>query len=185
MDKGSLLKRSWSSCAALLAASFAVPGLAQQGERTDAADDGSGSVSCLKQADIRRVKILSNRNIVFFTRFEEIYNNALPKQCPGLQRNSLVNYPITSGRLCSGDRVQVLREQQPGNYLSTALCPLGAFVAITDAELEDLATMTDADRTSRPRGRSRREAATSEQVELPPASPPATPTDTGEPAPSQ
>lgn len=185
MDNGTLLKRSSATCATLLAVALAVPALAQQAEEPDGADPTGGPVSCLKQPEIRRARILSNRNIVFVTRFEEIYNNELPKQCSGLRRDGLVNYPITSGRLCAGDRFQVLMETQPGTYLPGALCPLGMFVPITEAELEDLETMTDEQRTRRPRGRSSREAVTSEQVELPPAAPPATPPDNDEPAPNQ
>jgi hypothetical protein len=182
MDKSTFLKRSSAACAALLVAALAAAASAQQGEEADGADRKSGPQSCLKQAEIRRAKILSNRTIVFVTRFEEIYNNALPKQCPGLHKNSLVNYPVTSGQLCAGDRFQVLWEQQPGSYLPTALCPLGMFVPITEAELEDLMAMTDENRTRRPRGRSSREAVTSEQVELPPAEAPAV---ASEPAPSE
>ena len=173
MDKSSILNLSTVTCTTLLAAALAAPGLAQQDERVDdATDETSGPVTCLKQAEIRRVKILSNRNIVFVTRFEEIYNNQLPKECPGLNRSSLVNYPVTSARLCAGDRFQVLWEQQPGSYLPAAVCPLGAFVPITETELEDLVTMTEANRGRRPRGRSTREAVTTEQVELPSAATP-------------
>lgn len=185
MDNGSLLKRASAACATLLAAAFALPGLAQQAEEADGAERTRDPVSCLKQPEIRRARILSNRNIVFVTRFEEIYKNELPKQCSGLRRDALVNYPITSGRLCAGDRFQVLMETQPGTYFPGPLCPLGMFVPITEAELEDLETMTDEQRTRRPRGRSNREAVTSEQVELPPAASPVTPPDTDEPAANQ
>jgi hypothetical protein len=172
MDKGSVLKRSSAAGAALLAAVLAASGSAQDGADADAAEAASGPQTCLKQPEIRRAKILGNRNIVFVTRFEEIYNNVLPKQCPGLQRNSLVSYPVTSARLCAGDRFQVLWEQQPGRYMPAALCPLGMFVPITEAELEDLVTMTETNRGRRQRGRSTREAVTTEQVELPAEAPP-------------
>ena len=187
MDKDSLLKRSSATCAALLAAALAAPVGAQQGEDEVASDTSGGPKECLNQSDIRRATILDGRTIVFVTRFEKIYNNQLPKQCPGLQRKSLVNYPITNRRLCAGDRFQVLWEQQPGNYLPTALCPLGAFVPITAAELEDLVTMTDANRDRRPRGRSAREAVTTEQVELPPAATPPEPkpSEAAAPAPAE
>jgi hypothetical protein len=186
MDKGTIRKRSSPACAALLAAALATPALAQQAEEAGDTDTRSGPQACLKQAEIRRAKILSNRNIVFVTRFEEIYNNELPKECPGLQRNSLVNYPITGGRLCAGDRFQVLWEQRPGSFLPAAVCPLGTFVPITEPELEDLTTMTEEDRGRRRRGRSTREAVTTEQVELPSASTPAgvTPPDAPAPAPA-
>jgi hypothetical protein len=183
MEK-SVLKRSSATCAALLAAALAAPGLAQQGDQDDGSDEVSGPVACLKQPEIRRARILSNRNIVFVTRFDEIYNNELPKECPGLHRNSLVSYPVTSARLCAGDRFQVLWEQRPGSYVPAALCPLGRFVPITATELEDLMTMTESNRGRRQRGRSTREAVTTQQVELPAAAAPPTvpPPDAGEPA---
>jgi hypothetical protein len=188
MDK-SIPRRSLAACAALLAAALAVPGLAQQGAGASdrIAETGSDPMTCLNQAEIRRARILSNRNIVFVTRFDEIYNNQLPKECPGLQRNSLVNYPVTSGRLCAGDRFQVLWEQQPGNYVPAALCPLGRFVPITATELEDLMTMTETNRGRRQRGRSTREAVTTQQVELPAAatSPAEPPPDADDPSPAE
>ena len=183
MDRARVFKRSFAACAALLAA-LAAPVAAQQGE---ASDLSGGPKECLNQTDIRRATILNDRTIVFITRREEIYNNQLPKECPGLNRKSLVNYPITNRRLCAGDRFQVLWEQQPGSYLPTALCPLGAFVPITETELEDLVTMTDANRDRRPRGRSAREAVTTEQVELPPAATPPEPkpSEAAAPAPAE
>jgi hypothetical protein len=74
-------------------------------------------VSCINRSDIRRTKILSDRNIVFVTRHDEIYSNQLAKQCPNLTRNSVVNYPTSGGRMCEGDRFQVLWEQRPGSYI--------------------------------------------------------------------
>ena len=182
MDKTSILRRSVALGAALLATASAAPGTAQQGE---AADDGdaqrSGPRSCINRSDIRRTKILSNRNIVFVTRHDEIFSNQLAKQCPNLTRKSLVNYPIAGGRMCEGDRFQVLWEQRPGSYMPTSMCPLGAFVPITESELEDLTAMTEENRAKSRRGRSTREAVTTEQVDAPPAATPPT----AEPAPTE
>ena len=183
MDKARNLSRAAATCAALLATVSAAPGAAQQGEN---ADDGeaqrSGPESCINRSDIRRTKILSNRNIVFVTRQNEIYNNQLAKQCPNLTRNSVVNYPTSGGRMCEGDRFQVLWEQRPGSYMPTALCPLGMFVPITESELEDLMAMTEENRAKAKRGRSTREAVTTEQVEVPPAE---TPPSNPDPAPAE
>jgi len=179
MDNASLLERS-VRFAALLAAALAAPVAAQQGDDdADAVD--AGPRACLNQTDIRRVTILNGRNIVFVTRQDDIYNNQLPKECPGLNRKSLVNYPITNRRMCVGDRFQVLWEQTPGSFMPAAMCPLGTFVPITESELEDLVTMTEDNRGRRQRGRSTREAVTTEQVELPPAAPAATPSEAAAP----
>jgi hypothetical protein len=183
MDKASILRRTAAIGAALLATASVVPGAAQQGEDADDADaQRSGPKACINRSDIRRTKILSDRNIVFVTRQNEIFSNQLAKQCPNLTRNSVVNYPISGGRMCEGDRFQVLWEQRPGSYLPTSLCPLGVFVPITESELEDLTAMTEENRAKAKRGRSTREAATSEQIELPAAE---TPANSVEPAPAE
>ena len=85
------------------------------------------------------------------------------KECPSLKRNSLVNYGVRNGRICAGDRVQVLWETTPKNYIPTSYCQLGAFVPITAAELEDLMAMTEENREQGRRGRSSREAVTTER----------------------
>jgi hypothetical protein len=187
MDGARIFKRSLAAWAAMLAAAFAAPVAAQQGEDEEASEVSGGPRACLNQNEIRRATILNGRTIVFITRFDKIYSNQLPKECPGLQRKSLVNYPITNRRLCASDRLQVLWEQQPGSYLPAAVCPLGTFVPITEAELEDLVTMTEENRARRQRGRSTREAVTTEQVELPPAATPpeAKPPEAAAPAPAE
>ncbi len=140
------------------------------------ADDDEASVAkmCLDNPTIKRTRILNDRNIVFITRDDEIYNNQLPRQCPSLRRGSLVNYAVANRQLCAGGQFQVLWQTGTGNYTPAFICQLGAFVPITEAELEDLTTMTDEDRERRrTRRRSAREAVTSEEVELPPRPEPA------------
>ena len=76
----------------------------------------------------------------------------------------------------------MLWETGPGNYCPPSMCQLGTFVPITAAELEDLVTMTEENREPRRRGRSSREAVTTEEVELPPAATAPTPDGRREPA---
>ena len=170
MDHGSILVRSGAvACAALLAAVLAAPGRAQRVEEADATDAVEGPRACLSHPTIRRTKILDDRNIVFFTRDQAIYANQLPKACPGLRRNSLVNYAVANSRQCAGDLFQVLWETGVGTYTPTFVCELGPFVPISETALEDLTTMTAPERERGSRRRSTREAVTTEQVELPPA----------------
>jgi hypothetical protein len=167
MDNGSILRRSAATCAALVAAALAVPGAAQQGKEAEPTHAASGPRSCLPHPTINRTKILNGRNIIFVTYDDTIYNNHLPKQCPTLNRRSLVNYGIANGRICAGDRFQILWENTPGSFLPGVFCALGNFVPITEAELEDLVAMTEQNPERRRRGRSSREAVTTEQVDLP------------------
>ena len=166
-DKRSALGRSIAACAVLLAAALSAPNAAQQGDGEELASTSGDPRSCLPHPTIDRTRILNDRNIVFVTRDDTIYNNELPKQCLTLRRNSLVNYGITNGRVCAGDRFQILWETRPGNYQPAAVCALGTFRPISAAELEDLVAMTEENRDKRRRGRSSREAVTTEQVELP------------------
>ena len=171
MNKANNIGRAGATCAALLAAALTAPGAGQQGEDADTAATPTGPRSCLPQPNIDRTKVLNGRNIVFVTRDRTIYNNELPKQCPSLNRRSLVNYGIQNGRICAGDRFQVLWENGPGNYQPTAMCALGNFVPITATELDDLMAMTEENRERSKRGRSKREAVTAEPVEAPLATP--------------
>jgi hypothetical protein len=159
--------RRWSIAACVLTwgATSQAPAIAQDGEHEE--DDTSGAAqACLNHPTIRRTRVLNDRNIVFTTRDGKIYNNQLPRQCPSLRRGSLVNYGIEHSRLCAGSSFQVLWEISAKNYTPAFVCQLGAFIPITEGELEDLVAMTEPDRT-RPRRRSAREAVTTEQVELP------------------
>ena len=82
-----------------------------------------------------------------------------------------MSYPIEQRRLCAGGAFQVLWQTGGGasSYIPAFVCQLGYFVPISESELEDLTAATDESRDRRPRRRSRREAVTTEQVELPPA----------------
>lgn len=174
MEQGAILRRSAATCAALLAT--VLPGVAQQNDDA-AVIDAAGPRPCLPQPRIKRTKILDNRNIVFVTHQDQIYNNPLPKQCATLNRRSLVNYEVANGYVCAGDRFQVIVETAPKVFMPGPLCELGTFVPITEAELDDLTAMTASKRERASRGRSSREAVTTEQIELPRNEPP--PTDAG------
>jgi hypothetical protein len=166
-DKRSVLRRWTAAYAALLVAAFSSPNAAQQDDEEEVTSRSRAPRSCLPHPTIDRTKILNDRTIVFVTRDDTIYQNELPKQCPGLKRNSLVNYGIANGRMCAGDRFQILWEIRPGNYQPAAVCALGSFRPISATELEDLVAMTEENREMRRRGRSSREAVTTREVELP------------------
>ena len=169
MARHTKLAPAAAACAVALTAALNAPAGAQSGEGQESAEP-SAVRQCLNQPTIRRTKVLNDRNIVFVMRDDTIYNNQLPRQCPSLRRNSLVNYGVAQSRLCAGTSFAVL--WKVGNdYVQGAVCQLGQFLPITAAELEDLTAMTEEDRARVSRRRSSREAVTTEQVELPPAEP--------------
>lgn len=148
---------------AVLAAALAghAPASGQAG--TDAGGDGAATATCLEHSSIRRTKILNGRNILFTTRSGQSYNNPLPRECPSLQRGSIVNYGVVGGRLCAGNSFQVMW-QMGLDLVPTFLCQLGMFVPITEAEVEDLMAVTDAT----PEGRKKRRRSSREMVEATP-----------------
>lgn len=151
--------------AAVLSLALAGPLLAQ--------DDGAQRAveTCVNHPSIKRTKVLGAGNIVFVMRDDTIYNNSLLRQCPGLRRGSLVNYPIENKRLCAGSAFQVLWEMGNKNFIPAFVCHLGNFVPITEDELADLTAMTAVGPERNQRRRSNREAVTAEPVALPPAEP--------------
>jgi hypothetical protein len=176
MDDRSIPARWPTAFAALLLAVSSATLAAQEAEEAleaelEAEEAPREAQACLDHPAIRRTRVLNNRNIVFITRDNTIYNNQLPKECPSLRRGGLVSYPIEQRRLCAGGSFQVLWQTGASNniYTPAFLCQLGYFVPISESELEDLTAATDSSRERRPRRRSRREAITTEQVELPPA----------------
>jgi hypothetical protein len=155
--------RGLTACAALVLATLAPGAEAQDG------DDPQTVRACLNHPTIRRTKILGDRNIVFVTRDDKIYNNTLPRQCPSLGRNSLVNYTVENSRLCAGSRFTVLWQHGPNptDYVPAFVCQLGNFVPITEDELADLTAMMAPERERRGSRRASRDTITTREVKLP------------------
>jgi hypothetical protein len=63
----------------------------------------------------------------------------------------------------------VLWQLDMNRYAPAFVCQLGTFVPITEDELETLTAMTEENRSRRSARRSKGEAVTTEEVELPPA----------------
>jgi hypothetical protein len=145
------------------------------------ADEPETSVAqpCLHRSNIKKTKILDAGNILFYTRQNMIYNNVLPKECPTVRRNTLLNYPANGGALCAGNKFAVL--QQIGtSYMPTVFCPLGMFVPISEDEAAELIALTEEEPRRRRRGA--RNMIETERVELPPAEPVTDSPEAAEPA---
>jgi hypothetical protein len=156
---------------AVVAALLLTAGAAAQEDGTDV-DSGEAEVAqaCLDHPTIRRTRIINDRNIAFFLRGGTIYLNQLPRQCPSLRRNSLVNYAIENRSVCAGSLFQVMWEAGTGNFVPSFVCRLGAFVPVTAEQLEDLEILTTEERRGS-RRHNPSQAVTTEQVELPPPEP--------------
>ena len=82
------------------AAAIAAVVLGQPAQADDRDDEPRVAKSCLYQNELKSTKVLDDRNILFVTRNGQSYANVLPRQCPSLRRNSLLNYTFESRRIC-------------------------------------------------------------------------------------
>ena len=122
------------------------------------ADETAVSVAqqCLPHPSIKRTKVLGDQNILFITKDDAIYNNQLPRQCPTMRRNSVLNYSIDNGRVCAGSKFTVLL-QVGTSWMPGFVCQLGMFVPISEDEMADLIALSEESskrrRGDRPPGR--------------------------------
>ena len=145
MRHGSRLRAgSAALCAALGTALLGTGAVAQT-------DETSVAQPCLLHPSIRRTKVLDDQNILFVTSDEQTYHNQLPRQCPTMSRNAVLNYHIARARvsdLCAGNQFTVLT--RVGNGWSPGfVCKLGMFRPVSEDEVADLVKLTERE----PRGR--------------------------------
>ena len=156
------------------------------GSLTDVvADEKPTSVAqpCLNHPSIKRTKVLDDRNILFVTKDHTTYHNLLPRQCPTVRRNAILNYHIVNRELCSGS-ISPYWQQVGGSYVPTFVCQLGVFVPVSEDEVVDLIAMTENEsRDRRTPRRGAREMVQTERVDLPGAETPAAPAEPSAPAP--
>ena len=127
------------------------------------AANATGGVSCLPRPNVRRMQIVDAQNILFVMRDKMTYRNVLVRQCPGLRRNSQISLTASDRQVCAGASFQVLLRtgsstesvMVPGgqsmsvprpSFVPGPVCNLGAFSAITDA---DVAALVESSRSSR------------------------------------
>jgi hypothetical protein len=92
---------------------------------------------CVGTNRIDRTKVIDDRTVIFYLRGGNIYQNILPRNCPGLERNNRFMYTPFGGRLCDTDTITVL-EQFAGRFDRGFTCPLGTFHQISEIEAADL-----------------------------------------------
>ena len=81
---------------------------------------------CLLIKDIRRIEVVDNQTILFYTNRKEVWKNSLPAPCSGLKFVGGIGYSTAINKLCDLDIVTVLRHKTP--------CQLGTFEKVVDVE---------------------------------------------------
>jgi hypothetical protein len=155
---------------AVLVSALLVPLLQTAPARAADDDDTSVAQTCIRHSQLRRTKVLGDRNIVFVTRNGSIFNNELPRQCPSMRRNALLNYAVDGGDMCAGDSFQVLW-QVGTNYMPAFVCQLGMFAPISEDEMADLEALTEERSERKPRRRTERDMVQAERAALPAPAP--------------
>jgi hypothetical protein len=85
--------------------------------------------NCIFTRQIRRTKIIDDRNVLFYVAGDTVFHNALRQTCHGLEKRGTFAL-ITSGRLCEGDGFSAV-------YTSPyPTCWLGVHVKITRDEAD-------------------------------------------------
>lgn len=121
-------------CAAL--AVFAAPGTqaADVADVADAAEYSAAASSdaplhCIALVQLREVKVLDARRIVFRTTGGKAYLSTLARDCPGLARDKAILYRPTLNQLCDLDLITVLETIGDG-FTAGASCGLAPFVPL-------------------------------------------------------
>lgn len=103
-----------------------LPLLAQDEEPDEVPVYDEGSRECIDLRQIRRTRIVDDRNILFYMRGDTVYHNILPRQCGGLSREDRFSYETSIGRLCRLDMIRVLYDD-PFGLREGNRCGLGLF----------------------------------------------------------
>lgn len=152
------LSRSHALATLMVAALAGVPALGS-------AEEGSSvAQSCIHHPSIKRSRVLNDRNILFVMNDDRMFNNVLPKQCPGMRRNTTLSYTYSNNSdLCNGSTVTVLERvgassnttpfTVPGSnqhialpapaFVATFVCPIGLFVPVTQDEVDLIIATTE------------------------------------------
>jgi hypothetical protein len=99
---------------------------------------------CLSLNRINRTRVVDDQTVLFYMRGGGVYQNILPRDCPGLKRNDRFMYRPFSNRLCDTDTITVL-ERLGGRFDRGFTCRLGQYHPLTELEADDLLLANDED----------------------------------------
>lgn len=94
-----------------------------------------GVENCVYLRSVDRIEILDEQHILFFMRNGTIFNNHLPRKCPGLRRSDTIMYRTSLNQLCSIDMFTVL-ENIGGGFMPGPACSFGKFYPATEEEVD-------------------------------------------------
>lgn len=90
---------------------------------------------CVNLSRIDRTEVVDDRTILFYMLGDDIYRNALPHRCPGLEWEESFMYRSSLNQLCNVDIITVLDDIGFG-FRGGMSCGLGMFHPISEEEAE-------------------------------------------------
>jgi hypothetical protein len=151
-------------------------------------EPAAAAQACIHHPSIKRTRVLNDRNILFVMNDKQMYNNILPRQCPGMKPNATLSYTYSNNSaICNGSTVTVLQRVGIGSnttpitipgtnerialpappFVPTFVCPIGYFVPVTQDEVDLIVATTEREPGRRERRRGGRDMVTTESIELP------------------
>ncbi len=97
---------------------------------TLADDEYRESKHCLRRSAYRRVEII-NQEFLLFSKQGTYYLNRLKRKCPGLRRNLLLTFTMSTNSICRSDIVHV-SDRFGSSFRAT--CHLGEFELIEEQQ---------------------------------------------------
>jgi hypothetical protein len=91
--------------------------------------------NCISTRRIRRVRAIDERNVLFFYSNRTIFQNTLIEGCSEILQYR-ISYSSTSGSLCEGEALAILRSQSWDHLSMAPNCKLGTFRKLTPKEVE-------------------------------------------------
>ena len=95
--------------------------------------DNLNDERCVTLSSISRTDVVDEQTVLFYMRDRTIYENHLPRRCPGLRSNRTFMYKTSLPQLCDLDMITVLYNQGFG-FSQGASCSLGRFHPVSEDE---------------------------------------------------
>ena len=93
---------------------------------------------CISTRRIRRIRIVEDKNILFYLTATHVYHNQLRNECHGLKRYGTFSYNSNDGLFCDGDGIGGMTMDAWDDVRPNVNCWLGLHRKITREEANEM-----------------------------------------------
>ena len=93
---------------------------------------------CISTRRIRRIRIVDDKNILFYLTATHVYHNQLRNECHGLKRYGTFSYNSNDGLFCDGDGIGGMTMDAWDDVRPNVNCWLGLHRKITREEANEM-----------------------------------------------